>query len=147
MFEKTIFDRILSIGLPLGEYAVFGSALLQVFGIRTAADLDIIVTPELFEELRNQEGWEEKHGNGFLKLEKGEASVTTVQDKPTDGDYNPERLRLIREAVIISGCPFVRIQEVVACKLAYDREKDRRDVEALRPYLEASNKGRDIYRV
>ena len=44
-----IFARIKKFNLPRGEYAVFGSALLDVWGIRRAADLDIIATPELFE--------------------------------------------------------------------------------------------------
>lgn len=45
-----IFERIKKFNLPEGQYAVFGSSLLDVFGIRPAADLDIIVTPELFEK-------------------------------------------------------------------------------------------------
>src|SRR3989344_1720029 len=99
-----IFERVRKAQLPVGDYAVFGSALLDVWGIRRAADLDIIVTPELYEKLR-KDGWEEKNANGFKMLLKGDANVTTVQEKATDGDYCPDRVQLIKDAVIISGMP------------------------------------------
>jgi len=129
-----IFSRIKKFNLPFGQYAVFGSALLDVWRLRSANDLDIIVTPELFDKLK-KEGWEEKQGNGFTILSKGDANITTVQDKPTDGDYFPDRLELIRNAIIINEIPFVRVEEVVACKTAYGRPKDLQDIKFLKDYL------------
>ena len=122
--RMTIFERVKKYNLPLGEYAVFGSSLLEVWGIRKANDLDIIVTPELFERLRQDNTWQDDSGDGYALLTKGEADVTTVQDKPTHGDYLPDRIRLIKEAPIINGTPFVKIEEVIACKKAYNRPKD-----------------------
>lgn len=130
----TIFERIKRLKLPQGQYAVFGSALLEVWGLRKAADLDIIVTPELFEDLKKK-GWKEKQGNGFLILQKYDADVTTIQNKPTDGDYCPDRLELIKNAAIIQDCPFVAIEEVIACKTAYGREKDIKDIKMIKKYL------------
>lgn len=129
-----IFKRIEKFNLPTGQYAVFGSALLDVWGLRDANDLDIIVTPELFEQLKN-EGWEEKQGNGFFILSRLDANVTTVQNRPTDGDYNPDRIQLIKEAIEINGIPFVRVEEVIACKTAYNRPKDLQDIKMLQDYL------------
>ncbi len=129
-----IFKRIEKFNLPRGQYAVFGSALLDVWGLRDANDLDIIVTPELFEQLKN-EGWEEKQGNGFSILSRLDADVTTVQDRPTNGDYNPDRLQLIKEAIEINGIRFVRVEEVIACKTAYNRPKDLQDIKMLQDYL------------
>lgn len=129
-----IFERIRKFNLPAGQYAVFGSALLDAWGLRPAKDLDIIVTPELFEQLKNQE-WEEIQANGFTILRKEDADVTTVQDKPTDGDYNPDRLQLIEEAIYINGLPFVKIEEVIACKRAYNRPKDQQDIKLIEEYL------------
>jgi hypothetical protein len=133
-----IFARVKKFNLPLGEYAVFGSALLEVWGLRNAADLDIIVTPKLYKRLK-AEGWEEKQANGFTILSKEDADVTTVQDKPTDGDYNPDRIQLIKEATIINGVPFVKIEEVIACKTAYNRFKDIEDIRLIKNYF--SDKG------
>lgn len=131
-----IFERIKKFNLPVGEYAVFGSSLLDVWGLRRAQDLDIIVTPELFEKLK-KEGWEEIQANGFTILRKDEADVTTIQQKPTNGDYFPDRLQLIKEAVIIEGLPFVKIEEVIACKTAYNRPKDIEDIKLIKDYLKS----------
>lgn len=132
--KSNIFDRIKRLNLPDGQYAVFGSALLDVWGLRQAVDLDIIVTPQLYKQLKS-EGWEEKQANGFTLLSKDDANISTVQSQPTDGSYNPDRLKLIRDAIFIEGLPFVRIEEVIACKVDYDRPKDRQDVAMINEYL------------
>lgn len=132
--KDNIFDRIKKFKLPPGEYAVFGSALLDVFGIRKANDLDIIATPKLYKKLKLL-GWEEKFANGFNILKNKDANVTTVQENPTDGNYFPDRISLIKDAVIVKGLPFVKIEEVIACKRAYGREKDIKDIHAINFYL------------
>lgn len=138
-----IFERVKKFNLLVGEYAVFGSALLDVWGIRKAQDLDIIATPELYSKLK-ESGWEEKQAHGFTMLIKDDANVTTVQNKPTDGDYFPDRSKLIKEAVIINGVPFVRIEEVIACKKSYNRPKDIKDIEEIIRYIE-EHMEKDIY--
>ena len=137
--QTKIFSRIRKFKLPLGEYAVFGSALLDVWGIRKAKDLDIIVTPKLYKRLKSKKEWKEKLANGFKILENKDANITTVQDKPTDGNYFPDRLQLIKNAVIIKGIPFVRIEEVIACKKAYNRKKDIKDIKAIESYVKKHN--------
>jgi hypothetical protein len=131
-----IFSRVKKFNLPFGKYAVFGSALLDAWGLRHANDLDIIATPELYEQLKAQ-GWQEKLGNGFTFLEKDDANVTTVQDKPTDGNYFPDRLQLIKEATVINEIPFVKVEGVIACKTAYNRPKDHHDIKLLNDYLKS----------
>jgi len=141
MIKKyNIFDRVKKLDLPIGQYAVFGSALLDVWGIRKAEDLDIIVTPELYNKLKSKKEWKEKYANGFMMLIKGDVNVTTTQDKPTDGDYCPDRLQLIKNAVKIKGVPFVRIEEVIACKKDYNRQKDRDDIKAIKLYINTHRK-------
>ena len=139
-----IFERIKKFNLPLGEYAVFGSSLLDVWGIRKANDLDIIVTPELYDQLK-KEGWEEKQAHGFTMLVKDDANITTTQDKPTNGSYCPDRRQLIRDAVIINGVPFVRIEEVLVCKKDYAREKDHVDIAAIEDYIK-NRPNQDLYK-
>ncbi len=129
-----IFERIKKFDFPSEKYAVFGSAWLDIFGIRPAMDLDIIATPELYERLRS-DGWTEKQCNGFTLLTKDDANISTVQHRATNRDYCPDRMKLVREAVMLEGCPIVRIDEVIACKTAYDREKDRHDIATIKQYL------------
>jgi len=140
-----IFERVKKFSLPLGQYAVFGSSLLDVWGIRKSNDLDIIVIPELYDQLK-KDGWQEKKANGFMMLLKDDANVTTLQDKPTDGNYCPDRMQLIKNAVIISGVPFVRIEEVLACKKAYNRTKDHNDIVAIEDYIK-NHQGEDLYKI
>ncbi len=130
-----IFERIKRYDLAPGEYAVFGSSLMDVMGIRPAKDLDIIATPKLFSELEKR-GWQRIQANGFEIMRNDEADVTTAQDKPTDGSYNPDRLAMIRNSILINGCPFVRIEEVIACKTAYNRPKDLVDIASIKRFLQ-----------
>lgn len=142
-----IFERVKKFNLPLGQYAVFGGALLDAWGIRRANDLDIIVTPELFDKLKKDGSWQEDHGPNYELLRKGEADVTTVQDTPSvigKGKYCPDRLQLIKDAVIIHGVPFVRVEEVLACKADYDRPKDHADIAAIKDYIK-NHEGKDLY--
>ena len=51
-----IISRIKSLNLPLGKYIVFGSAVMEVHGIRKAKDIDVIVDKDVYEELKRS-GW------------------------------------------------------------------------------------------
>ncbi len=140
----TIFERAKKFGLPAGEYAVFGSALLGAWGIRPAKDLDLIVKPDLFARLR-ADGWREWVTQmGHPILTRDDADATTYQEPDPRIGYNPDRARLIKEAVLIEGVPFVRVEEVIACKRDYDRPKDRDDIAAIARYL-AERGGDAIY--
>ncbi len=130
----SIFERAKNVGLPLGQYALFGSSLLEVWGIRHANDLDIIVSRELFEKLKQDKTWIDDSGPGYELLVKGEANVCTSGQTPP-GNYNPDREQLVKEAVVINGVPFVRIEEVIACKKDYGRQKDLDDIAAIEKYL------------
>lgn len=130
-----IFERIKKLGLPKGQYAVFGSSLLDVMGIRPAGDLDVIVTPKLFQKLKDK-GYKWEQWQGIELIYHGEAEIATNQTvSPYGGSYMPDREKLIKEAVFIEGCPFVRIEEVITCKADYNREKDRKDIAAINKYL------------
>ncbi len=141
-----IFERVKKFNLPAGEYAVFGSSLLDVWGIRRADDLDIIVTPELFAKLKMDSSWKDDSGDGYDLLTKDDADVTTTQDQPTNGNYCPDRLQLIKDAVLINEVPFVRVEEVIACKTDYNRPKDLEDIKAIENYVK--NRGEeDLYKL
>ena len=44
-------DELFRLNLPMGRYALFGSALLSIYNIRAAKDLDVIVKGELWDNL------------------------------------------------------------------------------------------------
>ena len=47
-----IFDQVKSLNLPLGKYVVVGGGVLAAHGIRDFKDIDILITEELFDELK-----------------------------------------------------------------------------------------------
>lgn len=131
----TIFERVAELGLPLGQYAVIGSGVMAAHGIRDFKDIDLLVTPELYEELK-QKGWQEKAVRpDFIVIEKGMAEASPgIMTLPT---YRPDISKLIAEADIINGIPFVKLEEVIAFKRAMGREKDFKDIELIENYLGA----------
>jgi len=50
-------QRVKELGLPEGQYMVVGSATLDVLGIREADDIDLLFSPELYEDLKENKGW------------------------------------------------------------------------------------------
>lgn len=47
-----IFDHVKSLNLPFGEYVVIGSGVMSAHGIRQHKDVDLLVTPALYETLK-----------------------------------------------------------------------------------------------
>jgi len=125
-----------SLGFPPGSYAVFGSGPMAAHGIRETKDIDLIMTQELWDKLKSA-GWEEKFlDNSSLYLVKNH--VEAYRDWNC-GSYKPEITKLITEAEMIDGVPFVQLEEVLMWKKAQAREKDKKDVELIEKYLKKEN--------
>ncbi|MDO8638628.1 MAG: hypothetical protein Q7R43_03565 [Candidatus Daviesbacteria bacterium] len=121
-----------NIDLPLGKFAVFGSGPLTAHEIRETNDIDIIVLPATYDQLKN-EGWKEKiWPSGSKYLAKGNFEVCKEWICNT---YNPDIKKLIENAEIINGVPFVKLEEVKSWKQAFGREKDLKDVELIDQFL------------
>ena len=128
-------DEVKKLDLPAGEYLVCGSGIMSALGIRECSDIDLLVTPSLFEELKRR-GWDyhevEIDGRSRPKLTYGPAEAYT------ELWYGNERVpgdALIAEAEIIDGVPFQPLHELLKMKRAMNREKDRRDIESIEKYL------------
>lgn len=134
-----IFKKLTELNFPLGSYVLVGSAPLAARGLREASDLDIAVTSALWEKLANSGNYvfEERYGRQFLSdKELGEIDII----KQLDWDkYSTTTEAAILEADIINGFPFLNIPETIKFKTALGREKDFRDIEILKNYLEKVN--------
>lgn len=134
MGNKAIFESVKNLKLPLGKFALFGSGPLGVRGIRESDDADIIVTADLFNKLKNDPGWKadiNKNGNEVLLRENME-----VFRNWSPGDWNIDDL--IKDAEIIEGLLFVKLEHVLRWKKIYGREKDLKDLELIESYLQKS---------
>lgn len=131
-----IFEKIKSLNLPLGQYVVVSSGVLDALGIRPARDIDIAVLPELHKKLRKSGEWkeDERFGKIFLMKDIFECIPSLEWDK-----YPTTTEQAIASATIIEGVPFMNIEELIKFKTALGREKDFKDLELIKNYLSKIN--------
>lgn len=128
-----IIQKIKELNLPLGQYVVVGSGTLDVLGIRPAGDIDIAVTKELHQKLRETGEWKEyeKYNKIFLTKD-----VFEIIPKLEFELYPTTAEEAISSALIIDGIPFMNLDELIKFKLSQGREKDLRDIELVKKYQE-----------
>lgn len=134
-----IFTGIRQLDLPAGEYVVLGSGVLAALGIRDVADIDLLVSPRLFNQLR-QRGWEygtlDYDGHVRERLTLGEAEA--FKDF-WYSDQNPAPEKLIADAAVIKGVPFLPLATLLDIKRALNRPKDHSDIALIEKYLARHN--------
>jgi len=129
--SKELFQKIKKLNLPIGEYALFGSAPMAVRELKEAEDIDIIASEKLWRELSQKEEWGKKlskYGDEYFFDDKIEIYKNW---RPGDWDIN----ELIGTAEIIDGLPFVGLENIIKWKKIYGREKDLRDIEIIENFL------------
>ncbi len=128
-----ITQKVRSLHFPLGSYVVFGSGPLAVRGLRESEDIDILITADLYSQLKATGEWKEKvFDSGKPYLVKNEFEVMIEWVFP---GYIPDTEKLIREADIFDGIPFAKLTEVRAWKQAFGREKDWVDIKLIDDFL------------
>ena len=105
---------------------------MATVGIRDANDIDLLVSEEIFAELK-QASWQE--------VDKG------LNDKPLAHDvfeahqnwnfssYAPTLEQLLKSAMEIDGIPFASLEEVKKWKAASGRSKDLADIKLIDKYF------------
>lgn len=125
-------EKLKKLNLPVGQYAIFGSGILAVKNIREASDLDIIAKLELFNKL-----WE-KYPECIADKPYRCLVIDGIEivDNKWDNDNNQESTdKMIDNAEIIDGLPYVNLQDTILWKTQQNREKDLRDIELINNYL------------
>jgi hypothetical protein len=132
MGNKELFQKVKELNLPIGEYALFGSAPMGVRGLRECHDIDIIVTEKLWNDYKNKSEWKlmeiREDNNYFEGLRNDDIELW----KDWWPGWNVDKL--IQEAEIIDGLPFVKLEEVIKWKRFRAREKDLKDVEIIEKF-------------
>lgn len=128
---KDLSGKVKKLNLPIGKFAIFGSGPMGAREIRECKDADIIVTADLFNNLKNNLGWKIKINKyGDECLENGNIEIWKNW-RP--GEWNIEKL--IDDAEIINGLPFVKLGEVLKWKKMMGRDKDIADIQLIKDYL------------
>lgn len=129
---KDLLEKVKQLNLSPGNFAIFGSGPMGVRGIRECKDVDIIVTDDLFDDLSKNTDWEsgvtDAYGDKYLRV----GDIEIWQNwRPEDWDIGA----LIKNAEIIDGLPFVKLEKVLKWKEMIGRDKDKKDIELIRNYL------------
>jgi len=128
---KKFLEKLKELNLPKGEFAIFGSGPMCVRGLRECGDLDLMVTDDVFNEFKKRPDFKaKKNKDGNEYLEKDNIEIYKNWHL-ADWDIN----KLIQEAEIIDGFPFVRLKEVLKWKKLRNREKDIEDIKLIEGYL------------
>lgn len=100
--------------LPLGKYALFGSAPMGIRDLKECNDADLIVVDEVWQEYKSKPGWEYKiTKNGVEHIESDDSCIEMWHDwHPWYQDVTP----FIGSAEIIDGLPFVKLECVLEWK-------------------------------
>lgn len=127
----SITEKIKQLHLPLGEYVVVGSGILEALHIRKSNDIDIAVIPLLHKQLRDSGEWteEERHGKIFLKRE----NIDIIPQLDWK-EYNTTTEEAIASSVVIDGVPFMNLNELCKFKAALGRDKDFKDIKLIQEY-------------
>lgn len=68
--KEAILSCVQTMGLPTGQYCLFGGASLAIRGIRPTDDIDIFVTKKLYDQLKQEEWQDVDAGTDFPYLQK-----------------------------------------------------------------------------
>lgn len=136
MHKQDIISRTKALNLPVGNYCVFGSGVLEVHGIRKANDVDIIVTKELYEELKRL-GWKRKW---FFWRTLWCKCITNGQNEAFTNlhwgsSFQPDTKELINRAEYFDGIPFLRLEDLLVFQRHLPRKKDKNGVRLMEQYL------------
>lgn len=122
-------ERVRGLGLPTDRVIVIGSGLLDQLNIREAKDIDLVVTPGLFEQL--------KLDPRFDRAEKFEEEYLTSSDGVCEiwrtwggKDFNG----LMADSENHNGVSYVSLTFLERWKRAKARPKDLQDVERIEEY-------------
>ena len=121
-----LVNQVKKINLPKGKFAIFGSAVLAIRGLREAPNIDIIVKNTLWEDLLEKY---QPDGEGFIRI--GQIKISNWWFAPLRKDLSV----IIDEAEIIEDLPFVKPEEVLFYKKTLKGEKDAIDVGLLERFM------------
>lgn len=130
MSNNDLFQRAKELKLPIGKYALFGSAPLGIRGLKDCHDIDIIITEDLWNEYKSK-NWEIKAMSDGSQYFWNDEIELWKDWYP--GKWNIQKL--IDEAEMIDGLPFVRLEKVLEWKKLNAREKDLKDIETIKQFL------------
>lgn len=128
MKKEEIVAKVKALNLPPNSFVVFGSGPLAVAGLREANDIDLLVSEEIFAELKDR-GWKE-----LIKGQNDRPLVFDIFEAHDNWDfspYSPTLQHILATATVIEGVPFASLKEVRKWKVASGGPKHLADVKLI----------------
>lgn len=123
MNKEELIKLVKSLNLPKEEYYILGGGSLVMFGIKdTTADLDLCVSEELFEKLKEEYNLTEKNKCGFYSI----SDIIEIIPNPKE-EFTCEVIERYQVEVL---------ERILEFKKRRNAPKDRPYVEKIEEYLE-----------
>jgi len=120
----------------IGSYIVFGSRPMALAEIRQSSDIDMLVTPDLYDIL-SRTGWKKIiQSPGNEPLTYGDFEAHQNWDFSS---YNPTLEHLLSTATVVDDVPFASLQEVKKWKQSSGRPKDIADIKLINGSCKVNN--------
>jgi len=133
---QNLLKELKEFNLPPDQFAIFGSGPARIRKLlsRRVGDLDLIVTKSLWQELSSKHPVKEIKGWACRNRKIDLTENIEVCERYLF--YKPEEVeKLIREADVVDGIRFVKLEEVARYKKRLNRPKDRKDLKEVNTYL------------
>ena len=138
--QNQIIKTMQALNLPSDQYAVFGSGLMDVLGLKKANDIDLLVAERLFDKLGQKTEWKRFiYPDGYPGLKHTVYDLELFYESKMPFCSQAEIEEKIRRAIAIDGVKFVQLSDILAWKKAFGREKDLRDAALIEHYLHDSD--------
>ncbi len=132
--RHSVLDDLAELHLPTGSYMVMGSGILDALNIRSAEDVDLVLSDDVYEHLR-EVGWRDRtSSNGSKGIEQG---VFQAYNRWSDETVIKTVDELLIDAEWVNGVPFNSLAKLSLYKLRRGRDKDLADLELINRYLDS----------
>lgn len=122
-------ERVRRLEIAKRDYVLVGSGVLDVLGLRSATDIDLVVTDEVYESFRQKHGWHEfAQVNGKKVLSHEGRNLMTA--------WAGSQFKQLREDTsVVDGVKIMSLKKLIEGKIQLGRRKDISDVALLRRYI------------
>lgn len=127
---QSITERVNALDLPSGEFVVVGGAVMEALNLRDSANIDIVVTHELFTKFLNDPEW--------LKITAAGGKLVCAKDGVwLMRSWLGRTVGAIKRAGTFNkkGVTFIDLPQLIACKQRLGRRKDQSDIALLKSQL------------
>lgn len=126
--RRSAIDMVKRLHLPERSCVVIGGGVLEVLGLRTTRDIDLVVSQRVYNSLRHR-GWSEYTSDEGKRIlsHKGYKIMTTYMHRDLQ--------RLLRHSFVIRGVHFMGLEDLLKSKTAMGRRKDKDDIKRIHRYL------------